>query len=76
FSGGNTDNSDWVFIAYAAEWLELWRLRILLCTRWCGVVICLMRCAYQRLQNTFSPAVLPRTHAKKPIRQDGLLHFI
>jgi hypothetical protein len=28
------------------------------------------------LHNTFSPAVLPRTHAKKPIRQDGLLHFI
>ncbi len=25
----------------------LWRLRILLCTRWCGVVMCLMRCAYQ-----------------------------
>ena len=28
------------------------------------------------LHNTFSPAVLPRTHAKKPIRQDGLFHFI
>ncbi len=42
-------------------------------TRWCCDVRDALRLS--GLHNTFSPAFLPHTR-KKPIRQDGLFHFI
>ncbi len=38
----------------------------MLCTRWCGVVICLMHYAYQACTICSARRFLPRTHAKSP----------
>ncbi|MCB6780459.1 MULTISPECIES: hypothetical protein, partial [unclassified Citrobacter] len=40
-----------------------------------GAAMCLMRCAYQACKIRSVRRVSLRTDAKKPIRQDGLLHL-
>ena len=58
-----------MFIAYAAEWLVLCRLRILLlCTRWCCDVRDALRLS--GLHNTFSPAVFT-PHTRKKAHPSG-----